>query len=719
MSRKPITRLLLVEDNAGDARLIREMLDEPGSRQIELTHVPCMRDAERHLAQHATDIIVLDLGLPDAQGLEAVQRGHAAAPRTPLVVLTGLDDESLAELALQAGAQEHLIKDQIDARALLRALRYAVERKTMEEALLAEKERAQATLNCIGDAVACTDSSGNVSFLNLVAERLTGWSWREAAGRPMVEVLRIVKGASREGSSSQLEGVIGDGPALASQSNHILVRRDGVQIPVEDSVAPIHDREGLTDGAVTVFRDVSAGRAKALQMTHSAEHDFLTGLPNRMLLNDRLRHAIALAPRHRKQVAVLFLDLDGFKHINDSLGHAIGDKLLQSIAGRLVACVRGADTVCRQGGDEFVVLLSEVDRPEDIAVMARRMLKAVAKAHFIDQHDLHVTTSIGASVFPDDGLDAETLMKNADTAMYQAKENGRESCQFFRPAMNARAEERQSMEESLRRALERHEFELHYQPKIDLRTGEITGGEALIRWTHPLRGLVAPAQFIPVAEDSGLILPIGDWVLREACRQARAWVDAGLRLTTIAVNISGMEFRAERFLEGVFAILEETRLDPRCLQLELTESVLMRHAASTEAILGKLRAIGVQVAVDDFGTGYSSLSVLSQFPIDVLKIDQSFVRQITTSPDRTTIVAAVIGMGQNLNLRVIAEGAETEEELAFLQAHHCDEAQGHYFSRPVPPREFARMLRSGISERLLPLRGQIGGAPLAELQLDI
>jgi diguanylate cyclase (GGDEF)-like protein/PAS domain S-box-containing protein len=719
MSRKPITRLLLVEDNAGDARLIREMLDEPGSRQIELTHVPCMRDAERHLAQHATDIIVLDLGLPDAQGLEAVQRGHAAAPRTPLVVLTGLDDESLAELALQAGAQEHLIKDQIDARALLRALRYAVERKTMGEALLAEKERAQATLNCIGDAVACTDSSGNVSFLNLVAERLTGWSWPEAAGRPMVEVLRIVKGASREGSSSRMEGLIGDGPAPASQSNHILVRRDGVHIPVEDSVAPIHDREGLTDGAVTVFRDVSAGRAKALQMTHSAEHDFLTGLPNRMLLNDRLRHAIALAPRHRKQVAVLFLDLDGFKHINDSLGHAIGDKLLQSIAGRLVACVRGADTVCRQGGDEFVVLLSEVERPEDIAVMARRMLKAVAKAHVIDQHDLHVTTSIGASVFPHDGLDAETLMKNADTAMYQAKENGRESCQFFRPAMNARAEERQSMEESLRRALERHEFQLHYQPKIDLRTGEITGGEALIRWTHPLRGLVAPAQFIPVAEDSGLILPIGDWVLREACGQARAWVDAGLRLTTIAVNISGMEFRAKRFLEGVFAILDETRLDPRCLQLELTESVLMRHAASTEAILGKLRATGVQVAVDDFGTGCSSLSVLSQFPIDVLKIDQSFVRQITTSPDRTTIVAAVIGMGQNLNLRVIAEGAETEEELAFLQAHHCDEAQGHYFSRPVPPREFARMLRSGISERLLPLRGQIGGAPLAELQLDI
>ena len=266
----------------------------------------------------------------------------------------------------------------------------------------------------------------------------------------------------------------------------------------------------------------------ALQMTHSAEHDFLTGLPNRMLLNDRVSQAIALAPRHMKKVAVLFLDLDGFKHINDSLGHPIGDKLLQSIAKRLVDCVRGSDTVSRQGGDEFVVLLSEVEQPEDAAITARRMLQAVARAHSIDQHDLHVTTSIGVSIYPDDGLDAETLIKNADTAMYQAKENGRQSYQFFKPAMNVRAVERQSIEEGLRRALERQEFALHYQPKINLRTGAITGAEALIRWTHPTRGSVSPAQFIPVAEDCGLILPIGNWVLREACTQARAWVDAGL-----------------------------------------------------------------------------------------------------------------------------------------------------------------------------------------------
>jgi diguanylate cyclase (GGDEF)-like protein/PAS domain S-box-containing protein len=658
-----------------------------------------MSDAEKHLAKSAVDIIVLDLGLPDVQGLGAVRRAHAAAPRVPLVVLSVMDDESLAAEALQEGAQDYLIKGQIDARGLLRALRYAIERKIMEEALFVEKERAQVTLNCIGDAVACTDISGNITFLNLVAEKMTGWSWQEAAGRPMAEVFRIQDATSRETTPNPMEKAVGQNRTVHLPLNCILIRRDGFEIPIEDSVAPIHDRDGQATGAVIVFRDVSAARAMALQMAHSAQHDFLTGLPNRMLFNDRVGQAIGLAQRHMKKVGVLFLDLDGFKHINDSLGHPIGDKLLQSIAKRLVDCVRGSDTVSRQGGDEFVVLLSEMEQPEDAAITARRMLQAVAEAHPIDQHDLHVTTSIGLSVYPDDGLDAETLIKNADTAMYQAKENGRQSYQFFMPAMNVRAVERQSIEESLRRALEREEFALHYQPKINLKTGEISGAEALIRWTHPTRGPVPPGQFIPVAEDCGLILPIGNWVLREACKQARAWVDAGLPLGTMAVNISAMEFRDENFLEGVFAILKDTGLDPRSLELELTESVLMKRAESTESILRKLRARGVQLAVDDFGTGYSSLSYLRKFPIDALKIDQSFVRQITTAPGETTIVTAVISMGRSLNLRVVAEGVETQEELKFLQAHHCDEAQGYYFSRPVLPHVFALLLKSGIPEQ--------------------
>src|ERR1017187_5118858 len=443
-------------------------------------------------------------------------------------------------------------------------------------------------------------------------------------------------------------------------------------------------------------------RKSEAHQAYSSQHDFLTGLPNRMLLNDRISQAIVLAPRHKKQIAVLFLDLDGFKHINDSLGHPIGDKLLQSIAKRLVDCVRFSDTVSRQGGDEFVVLLSEVEHSEDAAITARRMLQVVAEAHSIDQHDLHVTTSIGVSVYPDDGLDAETLIKNADTAMYQAKENGRQSYQFFKPSMNVRAVERQSMEENLRRALEQRKFVLHYQPKINLTAGAITGAEALIRWTDPDRGPISPAEFIPVAEDCGLILPIGKWVLREACKQARTWVDAGLPLGTMAVNISAMEFRDNNFLESVFAILEDTGLDPKSLGLELTESVLMKHAESAASVLKTLRARGVQLAVDDFGTGYSSLSYLRMFPVDALKIDQSFIRQIIPAPDGTTdgttIVTAIISMGRSLKLRVIAEGVETQQELAFLQAHQCDEAQGYYFSPPVLPQQFAKLLETGIPE---------------------
>ena len=691
-------KVLLVEDNPVDARLVRLMLKEPGSLKTELTHVECMSEAEKHLAERAVDIIVLDLKLSDAQGLEAVQRTHAAAPRVPVIVLTGLDDESLSVRALQEGAEDFLVKGQIDTRGLMRALRYAIERKAMEEALFVEKERAQVTLNSIGDAVACTDISGNITFLNLVAEKMTGWSRQEAAGQPMADVFRILDATSHKTTPNRMEMAVGQDRTVHLPPNCTLTRRDGFEIPIENCVSPIHNREGEATGAVIVFRDVSAAQAMALQMTHLAHHDFLTGLPNRMLFNDRVTQAIALAQRHANKVAVLFLDLDGFKHINDSLGHPIGDKLLQSIAKRLVDCVRGSDTVSRQGGDEFVVLLSEVAHPEDAAISARRMLQAVAEAHSIDQHDLHVDTSIGVSVYPDDGLDAETLIKNADTAMYQAKENGRQSYQFFKPAMNVRAVERQSIEESLRRALERQEFTLHYQPKINLRTGEITGAEALIRWTHPIRGPVPPGQFIPVAEDCGLIVPIGNWVLREACKQARAWVDASLPLASMAVNISAMEFRDENFLEGVFAILRETGLDPGSLELELTESVLMKRAESTASILQTLRAKGVQLAVDDFGTGYSSLSYLRKFPIDALKIDQSFVRQITTVPDETTIVTAIISMGRSLKLRVVAEGVETREELAFLQAHQCDEAQGYYFSRPVLPQQFAKLLRTGIPD---------------------
>jgi diguanylate cyclase (GGDEF)-like protein/PAS domain S-box-containing protein len=696
MINRSIRRLLLVEDNAGDARLIREMFKEPGMDNIELTHVTCMKEAEQHLAWRDADIILLDLGLPDAQGLEGVRRAHAAAFHIPLVVLSGMDDESMAVQAMQEGAQDYLLKGHIEPRELLRALRYAKERKVIEESLFAEKERAQATLACIGDAVVSTDIKGNITFLNPVAEKMTGWLLPEAVGKPMAEVFRIVDALSRETIPSPIERAMEQDRIGHLPSNSLLIRHDGSEIHIEDSASPIHDRIGRPIGAVVVFRDVSAGRALTQQIAHTATHDFLTGLPNRVLLSDRIERAIALALRHQKQLAILFLDLDGFKHINDSLGHPVGDKILQSIAQRLRRCVRTSDTVSRQGGDEFVVLLAELEPPEDAAHTARRILDALEEAHSIDGNDLHVTTSIGVSVYPEDGQDAETLIKNADTAMYQAKEAGRQGYKFFTAAMNVRAVERQTIEEGLRRALQRNEFVLNYQPKIDLLTGKIMGAEALIRWTHPTRGPIPPDQFIPVAEDCGLILPIGRWVLREACTRACAWAAAGLPSITMAVNISAIEFLHEKFLESVFTILEETGFDPHFLELELTESVLMKRAEFAESTLQALRARGIKIAIDDFGTGYSSLSYLRKFSIDTLKIDQSFIRHITTASGETTIVSAMISMGRSLKLRVVAEGVETIEEMAFLREHQCDEAQGYYYSRPVLPDKFAILLEAPL-----------------------
>jgi diguanylate cyclase len=439
-------------------------------------------------------------------------------------------------------------------------------------------------------------------------------------------------------------------------------------------------------------------RALSLQISHLAQHDSLTDLPNRRLLNDRLTQAIAWARRHRSQIAVLFLDLDRFKHINDSLGHVLGDRLLQSVAARLVACVRGSDTVSRQGGDEFVVLVSELDGAEDAAATAQKMITCVAAPHdVVAHHDLQITGSIGVSLYPDDGQDAETLMKCADTAMYQAKDHGRNNYQFFRPEMNRRAVERQWIEGGLRGALDRHEFVLHYQPTMNLETGAMTGAEALIRWMHPDRGLIYPMQFVPVAEECGLIVPIGRWVLGEACRQARAWIDIGLPPIAVAVNISAVEFRDTGFLDHVCSILRNSRLEPRYLELELTESALMQHAESTTSALQALKDIGVRIAIDDFGTGYSSLSYLRQFPIDVLKVDQSFVHEIAVDVNGTPIVSAMITMGKSLGHRVIAEGVETRDQLAFLQAQHCGEGQGFYFSPPVAADEFAKLLRTGNS----------------------
>jgi len=691
------TKILLIENDPAAANEIRTALTAGGS-SFDVEWVRLLSDGLELLSKRGIAAVLLELCLPDSEGIETFDKLFTAAPDIPILILGGNANEALAKEAVGRGAQDYFPPGYLDSYSLPRALRNAIERKAVEDALYVEKERALVTLNSIGDAVLCTDISGNVTYLNLVAESMTGWPREEAIGKPLAEVFKIIDGSTRQPARDPMEMAVAQNRTVGLTVDCVLIRRDAFESAIEDSAAPIHDRAGRVIGAVIVFHDVSAARAMSQQMTHSAQHDVVTNLPNRMLLHDRISQSISLARRQHRPLAVLFLDLDRFKYINDSLGHAVGDQLLQSVAKRLLAGVRNSDTVSRQGGDEFVILLSEISHPEDAATSARKILLSLNAPHSIEGHDLDIAGSIGISIYPGDGEDAETLIKNADTAMYHAKESGRNNFQFFKPEMNLQAVERQSLEGCLRHAVERGEFLLHYQPKINLFTGQITGAEALIRWQHPDRGLISPAQFVPIAEDCGLILPIGRWVLREACKQAREWEDAGLPFKRVSVNVSATEFRAKTFLEGVSTTLRETTLQARHLDLELTEGVLMQNAKSTASVLQELKRMGVHLAVDDFGTGYSSLSYLRQFPIDVLKIDQSFVRQISDDPNDSAIVRAIIDMGKNLKQRVIAEGIETQAQLALLQSWHCAEGQGYLFSHPVPAAQFARLLQTGVSE---------------------
>jgi diguanylate cyclase (GGDEF)-like protein/PAS domain S-box-containing protein len=560
-----------------------------------------------------------------------------------------------------------------------------------------QNERAQVTLNSIGDAVLSTDASGNVTYLNAVAETLTGWSQAEAAGHPLEDVFRIIDGETRGQARNPMQFAMQENKTVSLTPNCVLIRRDGAEAPIEDSAAPIHDRHGHVTGAVMVFHDVSAARATALRMTYLAQHDSLTDLPNRSLFNDRLTEAITLAGRYRRQLAVLFLDVDRFKYVNDSLGHDIGDRLLQSIAQRLLGCVRASDTVSRQGGDEFVILLSELTHARDATLCADKILATLRTPHRIDEYDVRVTASIGIVTYPNDGADCETLMKHADFAMYHAKDSGRDNRQYFKRDLNQLAMKRQSLEDSMRHALEREEFSVHYQPKVNLENGEIVGVEALIRWRHPDIGPVSPAEFIPIAEECGLMVPIGRWVLGQACHQAQAWQDIGLAPIRMAVNISAGELRAKDFLKGIGAILAETGLDPHLLELELTETLMLQDSTAMLVLLRDLKGLGLRLALDDFGTGYSSLNHLRRFPIDTLKIDRSFMRTITTNADDAGIVSAVIGMGRNLHMRVVAEGVETREQLACLQDRECPFGQGYFFSQPLTVPACTQLLRRGIA----------------------
>ena len=696
----PMPKILLIEKDTNDADAIREALATGGGGSFELKVVSQLSDGIQWLKNKGTDAILLGISLPSSHGIEAFEKVFMEAPEIPILILGDNASEGLAKEAVARGAQDYLLPDHL-AYSLPRALRNAIERKAVEDALYLEKQRALVTLSSIGDAVLCTDCSGNVTYLNFVAEIMTGWGREEANGLPLTEVFRIIDAATRQTAKGPLEMAVEQNSAAGLTLNSVLIRRDGREFAIENSSAPIHDRAGRVIGSVIVFHDVSASRVMSLEMTRLAQHDFLTGLPNRVLLFDRINQSISLARRKNRSIAVMFVDLDRFKEINDLYGHDAGDKLLQSVSKRLLAGVRGSDTVSRLGGDEFVILLSEIHYPDDAGKSAKKILLSLCAPCSIGGQNLRVEGSIGISVYPDDGEDAETLIKNADAAMYHAKEKGRNNFQFFKNEFRLKSVRRQFIEGDLRRALDRAKFLLHYQPKVDLHTGKIAGAEALIRWRQPDRELIRPSLFIPVAEDSGLIVQIGRWVLHEACRQAREWQDAGLPYLLISVNASAAEFRSKTFVAGVRGALDETRLDARYLDIELTERILVVNDETVVSVLRELKQMGIHLEVDDFGTGYSSLSYLQDFPVDVLKIDQSFVHRITSDVHDSPIVRSIVDMGRNLNLRVIAEGIETPQQLAVLQSERCAEGQGYLLGRPMPSAQFAHLLQVGIDRSVL------------------
>lgn len=566
------------------------------------------------------------------------------------------------------------------------SLRTAAEREKAESALRLTHQAMESSSNGI---MICDMSSRNspVIYVNPAFERITGYPADEIMGRNP----HFLAGADRDqmGLEEIYAAVREQRAGSAILRNY---HKDGSPFWNELSISPVRNEAGSVTHFVGIFNDVTERMRYQEEIEHHATHDTLTGLANRNLLADRLGQAMGYARRSGRLVAVLLLNIDRFKVINDSLGHGFGDTLLKMLAQRLASCVRESDTIARLGGDEFVIILAEVAQADDVAPVARKIIETLTLPLEMDGQEIFTTASIGISLYPRDGADQEILLKNADTAMYRVKESGRNAYRFYTEDMNARSVEKFKLEAGLRRALERGEFLLHYQPVVSLDTGTITGAEALLRWQSGDRGMVSPADFIPLAEETGLILPIGEWALRAACLEARRLLDRGLPPIAISVNVSVLQFRQKNFVTIVKDALDAAGLSPLLLKIEITESAIMHNPEEAVAILEGLRSLGVAISVDDFGTGYSSLSYLRRFPIDQLKVDRSFVRDVATDPDSATIARAIVALAHNLHLEAVAEGVETAEQLAFLEEIGCDKVQGFLFSRPVPADDLYRLL---------------------------
>jgi len=782
---------LLIEDNSVNIKLIEKMLAKVEDTKVNVKSAKTLSDGLEFIGKSRVDVILLDLSLPDSKDFETFLSVRTKA-EAPIVVLTSLDDETIASKAVREGAQDYLIKGQVDSGLLWRSVRYAIERYRVTEALLESKEevkkhrdhleeivrdrtkeltkvneslqgeinerkhaektllkvnRALKTLSECNRAMVCTSSEADLlkSICKIVVD-VGGYrmAWVGFAGQDgKKSVLPVTHAGYEDGYLKTLNITWGDIPKgyraigeairtckpcivknILIESGYDSWRSEAIKRGYISSISLPLVSNGRTFGSLNIYSGevdafdeeeesllvelandlvygimafrTEAERRRAEEMVeHLAYYDSLTGLPNWILFSKYLARELEVSTEQDRHTAVMFLGLDRLKTINDTLGHACGDELLRNVAERIKYCVRDCDTVARLKGNEFAILVPQVRKNNDMASLAKRILNSLKLPFYIEKNKLYITSGVGIAVYPNDGKDTHTLLKNADTAMHNAESEGRDNYKFYTTSMNVKAMEYIEIENRMRDGMEKGEFMVYYQPKVDLGTGRITGMEALARWNNKEMGFVPPGKFIPIAEESEFIIPLGEWVLRTACKQNKEWQTAGYPDIRMSVNLSTRQFQQKNLVSMVEETLEETGLDATWLELEVTETEVMQNPESAISTLKKLSNMGVNISLDDFGTGYSSLSYLKHLPINTIKIDYSFVRDITSDQDNAAIVTAIIAMSHSLKLRVIAEGVETREQLDFLQKLRCEEMQGFFFSRPLPNVDIEKMLSEG------------------------
>jgi diguanylate cyclase (GGDEF)-like protein/PAS domain S-box-containing protein len=691
-------RVLLIEDNPLEAELVAELLRRSRRERFTLEHVGRLQPGLDRLEHGRYDIVLLDFQLPDSVGISTYTRVRATAPRVPVVILTNLDDEETAGRAVREGAQDYLLKRELEPNLLARAIRYAIERKYSEEALRKSEERYALALEGANDGIWDWDIATGKAYFSHRWRAMLGYA-DDLVGTSPEEWLSRVHPDDLPGLKEAMAAHLDAGDPHF-EHEHRLRDAHGDYLWVLVRGLAVRDESGKAIRMAGSLTDISARKQAEEQLIHDAFHDALTELPNRSLFLDRLGLALDQSRRFPGVTfALLFLDLDRFKNLNDSLGHSAGDQLLIQFAGRLRHYLRPGDTLARLGGDEFGILLTGVDSPEDAMRVAERIQELIGQKFQIGPHEVFTTTSIGIALGSSDYERPEDLLRDADTAMYRAKAAGRACYQVFDQDMHRSVAALLKLEMDLRRAVERESFVMHYQPIIALSSGRIVGFEGLVRWVDPERGVVAPMRFIGVAEETGLIVPIGWLALRDTCRQVKEWQDRFPSQPPLyaSVNMSGKLFAQQDMVERVWRTLEETGLPASTLRLEITENVLMDHGEVALRVLAELRALGVQFSVDDFGTGYSSLSYLQRFAYDTLKIDRSFIAAMEQKADMGAIVQTIVGLGNVLGMTVIAEGVETPAQLERLRAMQCSHAQGFWFSEPVDRMRAEQLLRSSKS----------------------